>query len=414
MRAATLPHGTAARLIATGSRPRIPLLRPTPEPSVTVRRVTMALLSAVLAFGGLAEELVAQSGTGRVQFFNRDGERRTDSGVTVLSETLDEIKYARSNGSNRTLKTNTVISVQYGAGTAAYDEGLSALAQGNTEITNALSLLVRASKETDPPWVAAAAQLAVADAESRIRGGERKAAAAIDAFLTRFVDHRRTPEALLAKARYLAAAGDLSGAGQAIAAVKALAQANRISPDWKPRSSLVYGELLLAAEDTRQAKEQFAEAERAVGLAGAEVTERPDLSATLDILGLQARVGTASVMLAGGDVAGARTYYNRLAQDGKDDPAVAIAAANGLAECDYRAGGRLKQAQYGFAKAAVIAAGVPDEHARALYYLGRCASDLGADGREPKGPILASVYFKEVQARYPDTKWARLAQQAQP
>ena len=74
----------------------------------------------------------------------------------------------------------------------------------------------------------------------------------------------------------------------------------------------------------------------------------------------------------------------------------------------------LKEAQMGFARVAVTGAGVPDQHAKALYYLGRCAAALGAAGKETNGQTKANQYFKDVEQRYPGTRWARLARESLP
>jgi TolA-binding protein len=131
------------------------------------------------------------------------------------------------------------------------------------------------------------------------------------------------------------------------------------------------------------------------------------------MLALTARTGIASVMLADGDLAGARSYYQQLAADGAGNAAVQAAADNGLAECDFRDPSRLKEAQRGFAEVAISSAGVPAERARALYFLGQCAQRLGEQDREPGARQKADAYYQEVVTRYPDTRWAGLARQAQ-
>src|SRR5207249_3902328 len=162
-------------------------------------------------------------------------------------------------------------------GSANWEQALRAEAASDWK--KAQDLFAAASKDTDPPWVAAHALLKQAEvAERRGKDGLDAARDAMTEFLKRFPDHRLLPQALLD------------------------------------------------------------------------------------------RVGTATCLLAGDDVTGARLLYGQLARDGQNDVAVKAAADNGLAECDFRDPAHLKEAQLGFARVAVAAAGVPLERARALYF----------------------------------------------
>jgi hypothetical protein len=201
---------------------------------------------------------------------------------------------------------------------------------------------------------------------------------------------------------------------QSIASVLKLAQDGRVTADWQVRAHVAAGDAKLSAGDAKGAAAAYASATAAATTARGALADRADRLPLLEELALQARVGSASCLLADGDVAGARTYYAKLAADGKDNAAIRAAAANGLAECDFLEPGKLKQAQYAFAQVAVTAAGIPTERARALYFLGQCAEKLGAGNREPNASPKATAYYQEVIARYPETRWARMAQQSLP
>lgn len=377
-------------------------------PRVTLRHLPLAALTLILG-AIFAPQTDAQ---GRVDVLNRERTVMTQTGAVVQSETLEKVRFVQGRN-EREFDTKDVVFIDYGIGSTSYERGLQALADG--DLLNAETLFGAASKDTEPPWVAAHALLRQAEASAR-RGpsGMASANGAIAEFLTRFSDHRLLPEALLAKSRYAAAGGDLPTMRESVDSVVSLVQQNRVTPDWAARARLLQGDLLLEAEDTTGAARAYGEAESAAVTGRSALGDRPDLKPLLEQLSLAARTGTASCMLASDNVAGARTYYAQLASDGKDNPAIQAAAANGLAECDFRETGKLKDAQLGFAKVAISSAASPDEHARALYFLGRCAEELDKAGREPGGRGRALSYFQEVADRYSDTRWGRMARQSLP
>jgi TolA-binding protein len=381
----------------------VPVLR-----RVAFRHLPLAA-AGLACMAWLAPPVAAQ---GRVDVLDKARKIKQQTGAVVQSETLDKVRFLQ--GKNpREFDTHDVVFIDYGKGSTSYERGLAALADG--DLINAETLFGAAAKDTNPPWVAAHALLMQAQTAAR-RGpsGLDAARGAVAEFLTRFPEHRLLPQALLDKARYAAASSDLPTMKESVASVVDLASKQRITPDWTVRAHLVAGDLLLEADDADAASREYSAAESALGAGRAMLPDRPDLAPVLDRLGLSARIGSASCLLAADNVSGARSYYSKLAQDGKDDPAVQAAAANGLAECDFREQGKLKDAQLGFAKVAITAAGTPPEHARALYFLGRCAEELDKAGREPGGRTRALSYYQEVAKRYADTRWGRLAQQSLP
>lgn len=377
-------------------------------PRTANRRLTLAA-AALLGCALAAPQAAAQ---GRVDVLNLQREVRAQSGAVVQSETLDEVRFMRGT-SAKTVQTKDVVYIDYGKGSTSYERGLLALAEG--DLLNAETLFAAASKDTDPPWVASHALLRQAEASAR-RGpaGLLAARGAVTEFLTSYADHRLLPDALLAEARYAAATGDLSTMQASVDKVVTLSRQNRVSVDWAARAQLLAGDLLLETDDPSAASRAYSEAESSVATGRTALGDRPDLLPVLERISLSARTGTASCMLASNDVAGARAYYSRLAGDGKGDASVQAAAQNGLAECDFRESGKLKDAQLGFAKVAISAVGTPAEHARALYFLGRCSEELDKAGREAGGRTRAITYFQEVANRYPETRWGRLAQSSLP
>jgi outer membrane protein assembly factor BamD (BamD/ComL family) len=388
--------------------PRFPApeARVLPEAIVPMRQV--CLLTAALL---LAAEC---AGAQVITVLTQDRKPSPQRGAIVVEETLDTVRYTRD-GSDKVASYDTkiVVSIDYGPGSDAYERGLKALA--SDDLVNAESLFGAASKDSTPGWVAAHALLRQAEAAAR-RGadGRKVARAAIAEFLTRFKEHRLLPEALLAKAAYAGLDGASAEADEAIASVVKLAQDGRVTADWAVRAQVAAGDGKLAAGDARGAASAYTAAASAASAARGALADRSDLLQRVEDFALQARVGSASCLLADGDVAGARSFYTQLAADGQQNPAVQAAAANGLAECDFREPGKLKQAQHAFATVAVTAAGIPTERARALYFLGQCAEQLGAENREPSARPKASAYYEEVLARYPETRWARLAQASLP
>ncbi len=373
-------------------------------------RAQPARVAAVLALAlALCGGAVAQQGS--ITVLNRERKPTVQPG-TVVSESLVTVKLKRGEA-ERSYDTKDVSDISYGPGSQAFENGLKALAAN--DLANAESLFAQAASDSQPGWVAAHALLRQAEAAAR-RGPTRlsQAREGIEQFLKRFPDHRLLPQALLDKARYAFLAGDAAATDAAVAQVLQLAKDGKVTPDWSVRAQLVLADLRLDAGDAKAATAAYAAAEQAAQAAQPGLADRPDLVPAIADLSLSARVGTASCMLAGGDLAGARAYYAKLAADGKDRADVQAAAANGLAECDFRDKDRLKEAQLGFARTAVTAFDVPSERARALYFLGRCAEELGKQDAEPDGRQKAAAYFKEVADRYPATRWARLAQQSKP
>jgi len=376
------------------------------EPLVSIRTG----LTSILALVALATPVWSQ---GRIEVLNSRGEVAPLGGTTILSETLDEVSFRRA-GSERT-ETRPgarVVRIVYGPGSESLELARAAVEAG--DLRNAITLYTAAASETDPPWSAAHALLELADVYARQGEDELdQARSSVQRFLDANPDHRLLPRALLAKAVYAAALGDATAADDAVRAVLDLARDERITADWTPRAHLTMGRAQLAAGDASKAGSSFAAAEQAADSARNGLDKRPDLLAAIDELALAARSGTGAAMLAAGDVAGARGYFQRLLEDGSDDRGITAAAGNGLAEADFREN-NLKDAQLGFARVAVTAAGTPEEHAKALYYLGRCSDALADAGEERTGRSAARMYYQEVQARYPGSHWSRLAQQHLP
>jgi len=368
-----------------------------------VRRAAACLLLGLTAASAAAQ--------GRIEFVDREGEIVRRTNVTITRETLDSVSFSEGQR-DRQVDTVDVVSIDYGTGSRAFQRGKDALAAG--DLDNAIALFDAARDEGDPPWVAPLATLRKAETELQA-GRLDDAATTLDAFVREHGDHRLLPEALLLQARLGNTRRDVDAVDLAVESIVQLVDAGRVTPDWKPRALLERGDAELVTDSLDRARRTFERARDEADRARREVADsRPDLVPVVDALHLQARVGIGSVMLANDDLAGARAHFERLAREAEGDPAALVAAENGLAEADFREGGKLKQAQLGFARVALRAAGNPDEHARALYYLGRCAAELGEAGEEPGGVLKAQAYFEDVQKWYPNTRWARLAREARP
>lgn len=342
--------------------------------------------------------------------YYRDGEPRTVA-APLLSETMSGVTFQQGN-TQRTIEPDDLIGITYGRGPAAFEAGMSALADGDA--TNAVTQFGLAAELDDPAWVAPLSLLRQAEA-SLLRGsaGRSVAEGALSDFRSRFPDHRLTPDALLLQSRAAFAGDDVSAALPHLDAIIALVDEGKATADWQARALIEKGDSLLAS-DVRAAREAYDAATRAVDGAQRVATDRPHLAPAIASLGLRARAGSGSCLLAQGDLNGARSFYRDLLRDGEDDSAVQAAALNGLAECDFRDEGKLKDAQLGFAKVALTAVATPEEHARSLYYLGRTLQALGEAGDEPGWRQRATAYYDEVQERYPNSRWARMARDANP
>ncbi len=359
--------------------------------------------AAVLA---LSVSAIAQKVT--IEYY-RDGAPRTVA-APLVSETMEGVTYQQGN-TERTIKLADVIDIVYGRGPANFEAGLVALADGDA--INAMTQFGAAAETSDPVWVAPLALLRQAEA-SLLRGASGRSGAdgAIDDFRSRFPDHRLTPEALMLKARAALAADDVASAIPHLDAIIALVDQGKATADWQPRALIEKGDALLESDDIRSAREAYDEAARAADGAQRVVSEQPHLGPVIQSLGLRARAGSGSCLLAQGDLSGARSFYQGLLRDGENDPSVRAAARNGLAECDFRDQGKLKEAQVGFARVALTGVATPEEHARALYFLGETLTALGKSGQEQGWRPRATQYYQEVQERYPNSRWARLARDA--
>lgn len=381
-----------------------------PETPVSRRPALAPFLLAACALLLSGGDAAAQ---GHIELLINRGESTTTlAGTTVVSETLEEVKFTRK-GSTRleTRKTADVVAVVHGPGSPTLEAARAARAAG--DLSNALTLYATASREAEPAWMAPVAllELAAAHAERGPDGaGLGEARVTLERFVAEHADHRLLPEALLGLVDARTALGDKPGAEDAARRILELAGSGKITADWGPRAHLATGRALLAAKDGAGAKAAFSSAESLAATSRANLGERADLAPVLDQLLLAARSGVGSAMLTTGDLPGARSYFARLMQEGQTSPSVLAAAQNGLAEADFLEG-KLKEAQLGFARVAVTGAGEADEHAKALYYLGRCAEALGQAGRERNGRTAARDYFQEVQTRHPGSHWARLARE---
>lgn len=372
-------------------------------PTVLARTCLAALL--------FSAPLLAQ---GRVDVLNSKGQVQPLSNAFIERETLDEVAFRRGSPEGRleTRRAELVVRVVHGRGSPTWESARSAREAG--ELIEAATLFTAAAGEDSPPWQAPLALLELAETHAaRGEAGRDEALAAVDRFLGEHAEHRELPRALLLKASLAAAAGDSAAMEGAVEQVLDLEGAGRIGPDWGVRAQLTLGNARLDAGDGRGAGDAFAQGGRLAQQALDELDGRADLRATLETLSLAARGGEGAALLADGQVAQARSFFQQLQRDGADDPAVAAAAGNGLALADF-AEGQHKQAQLGFARVAVTGAAVPDEHAKALYYLGQCAEALADAGLEKGGRQKARTYYQEVQERYPASHWGRLARQALP
>jgi TolA-binding protein len=380
------------------------------EIAVSIR----AALATPLALLALAASAAAfQAGAGRIEVLNSRGEVAPLGGTTVLSETLDEVQFRRTGSSrNETRQTPRIVKIVYGAGSATLEQARAAVEAG--DVREAVALYTAASNESDPPWMASHVLLELAELHaSQGKDSLAQARASVQRFLDGYPEHRMLPQALLAMATYAAGLGDATAADDSVRAVLDLARDGRITADWTPRAHLTLGRALLEAGDAAKAATSFSAAEQSASAARRALADRADLQTDVDELALAARSGTGAAMLVGGDVSGARNYFRQLLSDGSGDGHIVAAATNGLAEADFLEE-KLKDAQVGFARVAVTAAGTPEEHAKALYYLGRCSDALADAGKERTGRTSARTYYQEVLARYPASHWARLAQQNLP
>ncbi|GJM22277.1 MAG: hypothetical protein DHS20C15_21920 [Planctomycetota bacterium] len=381
----------------------------------------MAALFALTASLALSPAALAQDGpggNGRLDVLNARGEVTPLQPVLVISETLDEVRFRRGSSSRtETRRTDQVVHIEYGTGSDTYESALAALDDG--DLVQAVNLLTAAAEQDEPGWQAAVALLKLGETQAR-RGGSHLAEArsTLDSFLSEHPDHRRLPEALLLRGRYALAAGEASAMETAAQRVAQLVEQGRTPGTWKARAEIELGDSLLANDRASEAQASYKAAQATAERARSDLAERADLVAELDRLALDARSGTGSALLAAGDLRAARTYFEALQADAGGARGVEVAALNGLAQVDLEEGGhdKLKQAQLGFAKAAVLGAAIDDQHAKSLYFLGRCALALAETGSGDANGARAEAreYAKLVQARYPESRWARMARESLP
>lgn len=390
----------------------------TPEFPVLTTLPTRRMLLAValpLLIALLSSPVAAQ---GRIDVLNNRGEVTPLSDTHLVSETLDEVRYRRGNSDRtETRRAEQVVEIVYGPGSDTYQQGLAALAA--RDLLQAANLLTAAADEKEPSWQAPIALLRLAEAQAA-RGTSHipAARATLDRFVQQHGEHRRLPEVLIERGRLAQASGESGAMEQAVSAVKQLVGQKRAPATWSVRAQIELGHVRLAAGQAVEARGAYQAAVSDAEGSRLDLSSRVDLLAELDRMVLDARSGTGSALLAAGDLGGARVYFQQLQKDGADDKAVQVAALNGLAQADFEEGGgdRLKSAQLGFARASVLGAGAPEQHAKALYFLGRCSLALADANRAKRAAAKnkAQHYSRIVQSRYPETRWARLARESLP
>ncbi|MFH2001156.1 MAG: tetratricopeptide repeat protein [Planctomycetota bacterium] len=375
---------------------------------ITIRLHTaLVFLVASLTFLVVTEDLSAQ---------NRDVIVRKDSGKKqavdkVISETYKEITY-KSQSAERTLATDKVKEIIYYDIPDPYRAAQTYLNKGEYE--NAISSFKLAmEKRTTRSWVKTYSLFQIAKAYQQWGAKDSKkyndAISNYEELLKQDPETRFYPEVLFNIGDCYSSLKDNAKAIQAFQTLGQEAYDKKLGVLWeakakyeKANTQLNSGAFDDAERDFRSAMTFAADQAKAAE----KVNDNPVLVTELDHLSTMASLRQGTVMIRKNKIKDARRFFDDILSSSSSSRAAKAGACCGLAEC-LMTEGDLKEAQIEFAKSKVLYFDIPEESAKATYFLGELC--LLLKDREPNYKKRAKDYFQEVLDYYPDTSWVNKA-----
>lgn len=364
------------------------------------------IISAVM-FLGISTDLSAQ---------NRDVIIRKDTGKKqavdkVISETYKEITY-KSQSSERKIDADKIKEIIYYDIPGPYRAAMTYMEKAEYE--NAInSFELAMEKRTARSWVKTYSLYHIARSYqmwgSKSKAQLGKAITTYQDLLKRDPETRFYPEVLYNIAACYAAQGDSAKAVKAFEELGNEARNKKLGIRWEAKAKydkaftqLSAGKFDDAERDFRSAMTFASDQSRSVAKTG----ENPALVTELDQLSTMARLNQGTVMIRKNKISDARRFFNDILNNASASRAAKAGASCGLAEC-LLTEGKLKEAQVEFAKSKVLYFDIPEEGAKATYFLGELCLLLKT--REPAYKKAAKGYFQEVLDVYPETSWANKA-----
>lgn len=373
---------------------------------MTMRKLHTALVIcfAVCGWFVASEGLFAQS---------RDVIVRADTGKKltvdqVVSETYKEVRY-KSRAVEKTISADKVGEIIYHDVPQAYKNGLSFLEKGEYEnAVNSLNLAMEKRGVGD--WIqtyglfniAKAYQLWGLTSPSKFQ----KAVESYNKILEVNPETRFFPEVLFGLAESYALHGDLANAVKAYDRLAQEAYDKKLGALWEARAKYEKAVAQLNGEAFDDAERDLRSAMTFAAEQAKSARNDPVLEAALNRIASLSRLNQGSVLIKKNKVSDARRFFEDILQDSTSSRDALAGASCGLGECLWTEK-KLKEAQEQFAKARVLYFDIPEEGARAAYYLGLICLEL--KDKEPNYKKRAKDYFQEVIDLYPKTSWAKQA-----
>ncbi len=365
-----------------------------------LRRMLGGLVLGILA----ATPALAQSAQpDQVLWKNRKGaDSKLIGVVTENSLTRVVVEGDRTN----TRDAGDVISVRFGDVPPSYADAEGYADRGNHENAAAQYRLAAGDASARDVVRASArlrAGLALKELGAKNPASFGEALAEFERFLGDYPDNREVPTARFYQARMQRLGGDAGTAAEGYRSLYKEASGDTATSGYPLvlcyRAGLAAADAFLAAGDTLQAREIYAEMETLLPRAIAAAPENdPGSERELSALFAQARLGEGRVLLGSGSVSQAKTFFQGLQRSPDADSALLNGARLGLAEA-LLADGQHRAAQIEFAAVSATEHTDPDRVARALVGMARCALELpGASGRQ-----AAKTWIQALQDHYGDT-----------
>ncbi len=335
------------------------------------------LLLLTLVWSSQADEIVLKDGT-RI------------SGAKITRETLGEVRYTTRSGSAASVKPSTRIkAILRDDLPESYENGERYLRSGDYRSAVAEFQAVAGSAGGNL-WLAEYSYFNLGHAH-RLQGIRRndknslgEAVAAYDKVIESNANSRFLFDVHIYRGLCYRVLKQFQAATGAYESAGAGASANGLGGEYGSQASLGVAWCKLESGDHTGAQAGFN------GIASGSSAD--------SAIHREAMAGWCEAMVAGGNAAGVKTKMQGLLASAKGGGQLAM-VHNGLGVALFG------EKKYAMARAhfvQVVAAYFtdPNEHARALYYAGRCFAALKEDAK------YQSVYWKELKSRYPASTWA--------
>jgi hypothetical protein len=322
--------------------------------------------------------------------------------VQVTSEGLKEVAYKDGKGGDKTVASDTVVSVEYEKKPKPVDEAEGYLLEEDLEsAVDALDAYVQASLAKPPAqfkWAPAYAAWRVVEVRARAADLEGVKSAA-GRLIQSYPESRYVPMAYLVKASAELDTGQGPSAQKTLEELAALISAQSLAKRWEFECRLGQAR----ADDKLKPDSRRNEYERVAG----ESRDMPDVQARAQVLVGEAYLAEATAnQAAAKDLRGkARAVFEKvIASEGAGRDALA-GAYTGLGETLFLQGAdaddkaMLQEAALQFLRVLTVYRENGRYVPKALFYAMRCF-DLGEDGKRK------ADMKRELVALYPNTTWA--------